>query len=82
MHRSARRDIAYAPGLTPLTGQYSRPEVAYVCTSRVVPGLSVAVDHDISGALWECTPAKQVIAEAKTLYYLAKAVKFIGGITP
>ena len=56
--------------------------MAYVCTSRVVPGLSVAVDHDISGLLWECTPAKQVISEAKTLYYLAKAVKFIGGITP
>jgi hypothetical protein len=44
--------------------------------------LSIAVDRDISGALWECTPAKQVISEAKTLYYLARALKFIGGITP
>jgi hypothetical protein len=49
-----------------------------VCTSRVVPGLSVAVDHDISGALWECTPAHTVITQARELYYLGKALKIIG----
>jgi len=46
----------------------------------VIPGLSIAVDHDIGGALWECTPAPQVISEAKTLWYLGRALKIIGGL--
>lgn len=49
-----------------------------MCTSRFVPGLSIAVDHDISGLEWSCTPAHVVISQAKTLYYLAKALKIIG----
>lgn len=78
MHRFLRGAASHAPGLTSLTGQYRRPSDAFVCTSNFVPGLSIAVDHDISGELWSCTPAKQVISEAKTLYYLAKALKIIG----
>jgi len=35
----------------------------------------VAVDHDISGELWACSTASDVINESKTLYYLARALK-------
>jgi hypothetical protein len=39
--------------------------------------LSVSVDHDISGALWSCTPADQVISDSKAIYYAAKFLKLI-----
>jgi hypothetical protein len=48
-----------------------------VCTSRIVPGLSVAVDHDITGLEWSCTPAETVIADAKAIYYAAKFLSLI-----
>lgn len=44
-----------------------------------MPGLSVAVDHDISGELWTCTPAHVVISQAKDIYYTARLLKAILG---
>jgi len=49
----------------------------YVCYSRFVPGLSIAVDHDITDVEWQCTPAHTVISEARLLYYGAKVLQKI-----
>lgn len=79
MYRHARAPRGLAPGLTPVTGKYLRPDAAFVCQSRFVPGLVVAVDHDISGLEWGCTPAHTVISEAKLIYFTAK---FLSKIVP
>lgn len=78
MHRKPRTAPGFAPGLTPLTGKYVRPDDLWVCDNKFVPGLTVAVDHDISGAEWTCTPAHTVISQGKLIYYAAKFLRVVG----
>jgi len=42
-----------------------------------VPGLTVATNRDLSGIEWNCTPAQTVIAQAKDLYYLGRALRIL-----
>jgi len=64
-----------APGLTPLTGQYRRPGVAYICRSTIPLGPTVTSSTDISGPLWECRRSDLVLKDAKAIYWAAKVLK-------
>ena len=51
-----------------------------MCRSTIDPALNIAVDHDITGALWVCRRADTVYREAKTIYYLGKALALLAGL--
>lgn len=50
-----------------------------MCRSTIDPALNIAVDRDITGALWVCRRADTVLEESKTIYYLARALKLLVG---
>lgn len=80
MHGVPGRGKPDAPGLTALTGQFRRPATAWVCRSTVDSAINIAIDHDISGPLWVCRRADVVLKEAKTIYYLGKALSLLSGL--
>lgn len=51
-----------------------------MCRSTVDPAINIAIDHDITGALWVCRRADTVLKEAKTIYYLGKALSLLSGL--
>lgn len=82
MHRLARRESCDAPGLTPLSGQYRRPDALWVCWQRANPLVTSLQDVDATGAEWYCTRADELELAAKLVYYGAKLLQVLKTVPP
>lgn len=77
MHWIARRAFPYAPGLTPLTGQYSRAGEIWACYRRDLPQFSFVTDEDKSDEFTYCVRVKELEPVAKVIFYAARLVKLL-----
>lgn len=85
MHRCTGRAERLAPGLTPLTGVYSRGgKELWACYRRDVPQLSYITDHDASDAETYCVKSHTVADVVKLTYYGIKLYDLLknSGVPP
>jgi hypothetical protein len=82
VHGFASGDPADPPGLTPLSGQYRRPDELWACYRTDVPQLSFLTDHDASDGHTRCVRVTQAAGIAKLVYYGAKLYSVLKSLPP
>lgn len=82
MHRVIRQPDGDSPGLTPLIGQYSRPDELWVCWDRNVPQLVSTASTNLTDATRYCVRGDTLELAAKLTYYAARALSVLRTATP
>lgn len=77
MQRFAGAATAESPGLTPLTGQYSRPGETWVCYPFANPDAFFLTQRDQSSGAQHCVRLHDLELAAKLEYYTAKTISII-----
>jgi len=70
------------PGLTPLTGQYRRPDEAWACYELIGDAPPFIASQDVSKGSVRCVRVKDLEVSAKLTYYAAKTLQVLESLPP
>jgi hypothetical protein len=80
VHWCAGGDVDLAPGLTPLTGQYQRPDESWVCWDRGTLSFAYMTDRDKSDQFTKCVRTETAVDVARLTYYAGKIIQLLKGV--